>query len=299
MSFRNIIIESAAQISVKNNQLVIKTDTEHRIAIEDISALLLENRQSNITVAALSQLGQSGCAVYICDEKHMPCAVTTPFSQHSRQLEMIKTQTSASLPTRKRLWQSIIVSKVQNQARCMQLSGKPEAANHLEMLIPRIRSGDPENIEAVAAAYYFPQLFGDRFTRSFDGGINSALNYSYAILRGAVARNLAVYGFIPALGLFHHGTLNSFNLADDLMEPFRPVADYLVSTSINDDEPLTPHIKRTLFNILNLDIISGGQRHSISYAAERLVQSLSRSLKDSSESLLLPEMIELSQHTYE
>ena len=163
-----------------------------------------------------------------------------------------------------------------------------------------VKSGDPDNVEALAAQRYFPALFHSRFSRDSDCVINSALNYGYAIIRGCVARHLAVYGFIPALGLHHKSGLNSFNLADDIMEPFRPVIDLLVS-SIEPDEDgdLTPKLKRMLFNSLNLDIISGGSHHSVSYAIERLVHSLSRSLSDGKAELTLPELIPIRQHRYE
>jgi CRISPR-associated protein Cas1 len=106
MPFRNVVIESPAHISLSNRQLIIRTDSEHSLAVEDISALLLESRASTITAAALSYLGQSGCAVFVCDEKHMPCAVLEPFSQHSRALGVLKAQLEATEPLKKRLWQA-------------------------------------------------------------------------------------------------------------------------------------------------------------------------------------------------
>ena len=163
----------------------------------------------------------------------------------------------------------------------------------------QVRSGDAGNTEAAAALRYFPALFGRGFVRGKENGINAGLNYGYAILRGCVARFLAVYGFQPAFGLHHKSELNSFNLADDLMEPFRPVVDRLVYLCFEEDTELTPENKRLLFNCLNLDILSGGQRHSVAYATERLVQSLARSLERNEPGLLLPELVELRQHSYE
>jgi len=299
MAYRNILIESPAHISLKNSQLTIHTDCDHSVAVEDISALLIENRQSTITVAALSFLGQSGCVVYVCDERHMPCAVTLPFAQHSRNLSVIQNQLGTSEPQKKRLWQNVIVAKIRNQARCLRLCGNISDAEYLERLSVRVRSGDSDNIESTAALRYFPALLGRGFSRSVDNGYNAALNYGYAILRGCVARNLAAYGFIPALGLHHCSELNSFNLADDLIEPFRPVVDLITTTNFQDDSALTPENKRVLFNCLNLDIISGGQRHSVAYAVERLVQSLTRALNEKTTALLLPELTELKQHAYE
>lgn len=299
MAFRNIIIENPAHISVRNDQLVIRTDAEHSLAMEDISALLLESRQSTITTAALSQLGQCGCAVFACDEKHMPCAVLTPFHRHVRELSVLRSQLEVSEPRKKQLWRDIVREKIRNQAICLKLAGKPEKAGALFNLIDQVRSGDTGNMEATAAQYYFPALFGDGFTRGEDCGWNAGLNYGYAVLRGCVARSLAVYGFLPALGLHHRSTLNPFNLADDLMEPFRPLIDLLVIQGMEEEDILTPSNKRMLFNCLNLDILSGGQHHSVSYAVEREVQSLGGALADRSAELTLPLLLEPKQHRYE
>lgn len=299
MAFRNIIVESPAHISVKNRQLVIRTDGERSLPIEDISAVLLESNQSTITTAALSQLGQRGCALFVCDEKHLPCAVLTGFARHSRELGVLQSQLSAGEVLKKRLWQSIVKAKISNQAECLRLCGKEEAAEGLTQMAVSVRSGDSGNTEAAAAARYFPALFGKGFTRNGENGINSALNYGYAVLRGCMARCLAVYGFLPALGLHHRNELNSFNLADDLMEPFRPLVDLLVSVCYEGEASLSPGNKRQLFNCLNLDILSGGQRHSTAYAMERLVHSLARSLEKGEAALMLPELLDLKQHSYE
>ncbi len=299
MAFRNIVIENPAHISLKRDQLIIRTDSEHSLPVEDVSALLLESRQSTITTAALSFLGQSGCAVFVCDEKHMPCAVLTPFARHSRELSLLRAQMEAGEPLKKRLWQSVVAAKVRNQARCLRLCGKEAAARALEPLAGQVRSGDPDNVEAAAAQMYFPALFGPGFVRSSDTATNSALNYGYAIVRGCMARFLTVYGLLPALGLHHRNQLNSFNLADDMMEPFRPLVDLLVAQCFEQEEELLPAGKRLLFNLLNLDILSGGQRHSASYAMERCVQSLSQSLLKKGNHLSLPELVELRQHRYE
>ncbi len=299
MAFRNIIVESPAHISVKNKQLIIKTDGEHSLAVEDISALLLESRQSTVTTAALSLLGQCGCAVFVCDEKHMPCAVLTAYSQHSRQLAVAASQLSLGEVLKKRLWQSIVIAKINNQAECLRLCGKESAAEGLKAIAASVRSGDSGNAEAFAAARYFPALFDKGFTRAANNGINSALNYGYAVLRGCMARYLASYGFLPMLGLHHKSELNSFNLADDMMEAFRPVVDLLAFTLFDADDILTPEKKRLLFNCLNLDILSGGQKHSVSYAMERAVQSLQRSMNRGECGLILPELLPLSQHRYE
>ena len=299
MAFRSIIVESPAAISLRREQLIICTDSEHSVPIEDISALLLESRQTTITTAALSRLGQRGCAVFTCDEKHLPCAVLTPYQQHSRGLSVLRMQMSMTEPMKKRLWQGIVKAKIRNQAICLQLTGHTAETDALLTMVERVRSGDNENVEASAAQLYFPALFGQGFTRGEDNGINAGLNYGYAILRGCIARHLAVYGFLPSLGLHHRSALNAFNLADDLIEPFRPVVDLLVSRSMDDADELTSPQKRLLFNCLNLDVLSGKQHHSVSYAIERMVQSLGHAAERSDMELILPTLLESAQHRYE
>ncbi len=299
MPFRNVIIQSPARISVRNNQLVIKTEAEHSLSPEDITAILLESMQSTITTAALSLLGQCGCTVFVCDEKHMPCGVLTPFESHSRSLAVLKSQIDMGPTLRKQLWQSIVKAKIKNQGLCLKLCGMEKAAEGLFKMADTVQSDDRGNVEAAAAQRYFTSLFGKNFVRREDNGINSGLNYGYAILRGCIARTLAVYGFEPALGIHHRNELNRFNLADDLIEPFRSVIDMLVYVCFDTEGELDSAKKRQLFNCLNLEILSGKQHHSVSYAIDRLVQSLSRSLGAGQAKLMLPELLELKQHSYE
>ena len=155
-------------------------------------------------------------------------------------------------PMQKRLWQSVVMTKIRNQAKCLELLDRPGSGDLLE-LARSVRSGDANNCEASAAAQYFPTLFGQGFTRDTNCLSNAALNYGYAILRGAVARNLAVHGIEPCLGIFHHSELNQFNLADDLMEPYRPLIDLYVASSVKDKaEDLTPKMKQSLFNLTKI-----------------------------------------------
>lgn len=299
MSFRSIIIESPAHVSIKSGQLSIRAEQLHTVSPEDISALMLENRQSTITTAALSLLGQCGCAVFVCDERHIPCAVLQPFGQNCRGYGMIKLQVGIGAVRKKQLWQQIVTAKINNQAECLRICGNIDAASGLNAMAQRVTSGDGGNLEAAAAQHYFPALFAPGFSRSTDNGINAALNYGYAILRGSMARYLSVYGLIPAIGLHHHNELNSFNLADDCMEPFRPVVDLLVASLLSAEDELTPERKRLLFNCLNLDIGVNGKVYSVAYAMELMVQSLARSLKEDRALLKLPNLLPMEQHRYE
>ena len=299
MPFRNIVIENPANISVRNSQLIIKTSKEHSLAIEDISSILIESRQSSISVAALSELGKKGCAVYVCDEKHMPCAVLEPFHRYSRELPVLYSQLDMTEPQKKRLWQSIVRGKIMNQGRCLELIGHTTDSTKLYAMSENVKSGDSENTEASAAQIYFRTVFGTDFNRSDDNGINAALNYGYSILRGAIARQIAVYGLNPVIGIHHRSTFNSFNLADDLIEPFRPIVDLLVANHFLAEDDLLPEGKRLLLNTLNLDVLLGGRHFSVGYAIECFVQCFANAISLKSTTLEVPVLLNSQQHLYE
>lgn len=301
MGYRSIVISSAVRISVKNRQLIIEGETSGTVPVEDIRTVMIESRAASVSTYALSALSEEGVCVYICDEKHLPSAVLQPIGRYSRQRKQILTQLSQSKPTLKRMWQDIVVAKITNQAMCLTLCGvNSEYVEQVEHLTAKVQSGDTTNVEGHAAALYFPCLFGRGFTRSDENGINAALNYGYAIVRGYIARALANYGFEPCIGIHHHSELNPYNLADDLIEPFRPVVDLFVFQHLTDED-LTPAHKRELCNILNYETVSGGEHHSMAYAIERLVHSLERCFQDEAhqEKLLLPAIEALRRHEYE
>ncbi|MDR1565334.1 MAG: type II CRISPR-associated endonuclease Cas1 [Oscillospiraceae bacterium] len=303
MGFRNIMIMGDVTLSLRNNQLCVSGGNEASVPLEDVDTVLIESRRSSISTALLSEMAKSGTALFLCDEKHIPCAVLTSFMQHSRQLEVSNKQQKLSLPTKKRLWQQIVTAKIMNQARCLALRGDYDSASHLESLAKSVRTGDEGNVEAVAAAYYFPRLFGSKFRRSDENLINACLNYGYSILRGCIARHLAMYGFLPVFGLHHSSGLNAFNLADDIIEPFRPVVDLFAASNIaeadDEEEELTPWLKRELLNLINCNILLDSKLYSVSYGIERTVQSLSSVCSEKSKQLLLPELVTLQQHAYE
>ena len=211
MAYRNLMIASNAQLKIKNEQLLIKTDTTHSVPIEDINSVLVENHQSTITIATLAKLAQDGVTIFVCDEKHTPCAIMMPFAQNARQYGVVKLQESLSLPLQKQLWQQIVKYKINNQAICLEFNRQDNAAQQLRSLAKKVTSGDSNNTEAVAAAVYFKALFGPDFIRSNDDDLrNAALNYGYAIIRGQIARLIASYGFLPMKGIHHNSELNAY-----------------------------------------------------------------------------------------
>lgn len=300
MAYRNLMIASNAQLKIKNEQLLIKTDTTHSVPIEDINSVLVENHQSTITIATLAKLVQDGVTIFVCDEKHTPCAIMMPFAQNARQYGVVKLQESLSLPLQKQLWQQIVKYKINNQAICLEFNKQDNTAQQLRSLAKKVTSGDSNNTEAVAAAVYFKALFGPDFIRSNDDDLrNAALNYGYAIIRGHIARLIASCGFLPMKGIHHKSELNAYNLADDFIEPFRPVVDLFVAQEAQAFEALTPQLKQKLYNLLNMDIKIAQQNHSVAYAAEKMIQSFSRCCQKTSKELLLPTLVALRQHTYE
>ncbi len=299
MGYRNIVISSSVSITVKNEQLVISGAAEGRVPLEDIRTVILESRSSQISTYALSAFAIHGICVYICDDKHLPCALLQPIGQHSRQRKQLLLQLSPSQPQLKQMWKSIVVAKIQNQAACLSVCGVDESfIQRLSGLVSSVQSGDKTNVEAKAAALYFRLLFGADFTRSDESAINAALNYGYAIVRGYLARLIASRGFEPCLGIHHRSELNPFNLADDLIEPFRSLVDAFVFQNCNFDE-FDISTKRELQNILNYEMLSGGEHHTMAYAAERLVNSLLSAYDDPEKKLLLPTFAELKRHEYE
>lgn len=300
MGYRSIVVGSSVRMSVKNNQLIIEGEANGKIPIEDIRTLIIESRSSNISTYALSALSKEGVCVYLCDEKHTPCGVLMPFGSYSRQKKRIMTQVSQTKPHLKRLWQSIVISKIKNQAKCLELCGvDAQYYERVDALCAKVHSGDPANAEGQAAALYFKYLFGNGFSRGNGDSINAALNYGYAIIRGYIARLLAACGFEPCIGIHHCSELNNFNLADDLIEPLRPLVDLYVFQHLPMDN-FSSADKKEICNILNYEILSGGERHSAAYAIERMIHSLERDFdSDNSDGLLLPELQELRRHEYE
>lgn len=301
MGFRNIKIDSNVKLHIKNQQLIIDSGDEISIPLEDINCILIENQTVTLSTYFLQKIADCGIALYVCDEKHLPNAVVLPMVKHSRHFKILKYQISAGKPLQKRLWQQIVIQKIKNQALCLRLLGKEEA-NELMCMTKEVQSGDRTHVEAKAAAFYFRALYGLGFSRGDDHIINSALNYGYAIVRGMIARSIVCYGLEPSIGVFHHSELNNYNLADDMIEPFRPLVDLYVSRNFDIseiDSGLTPEVKRGLFGIINYDMSVKGEKRIVSNCIDMLVSSYSSALQGNREELDLPELMELQVHSYE
>lgn len=299
MEFRNIFLANPARLSVCRNQLVIEQAEKYTVPLEDISALLIESCQVVLTAGAVSALAEHGVTVFFCDEKHLPSCQLLPVNQYCRQRKLLMAQCALSKPLQKQLWQRIVVSKIRNQARCLELARR-QGADALRKLAGEVLSDDSTNREATAAALYFPALFGEGFFRGGDDPRNAALNYGYAILRGSIARNLVVHGLEPCIGIHHRSELNNFNLADDLIEPFRPLVDlYVAEHFTREDEVLTTVQKAGLFHLTNYLVKQAGKRYRAMTAVGRSCAALAQSVAAQELALELPELLPLELHQYE
>lgn len=281
-------------LSLRDAQLVIKmpeiekNDTlpdpykkalERTIPIEDIGVVVLDNKRITITTGVMEALLDNNCAVITCDSKNMPTGMMLPLTGNTLQSERFRDQIDASLPLRKQLWQQTVKQKIANQENVLHLYTTTNT-NCMKVWVGEVKSGDAENMEARAAAYYWKNLFPDipDFVRGRDGEPpNNLLNYGYAILRAVIARALVGTGLLPTLGIHHHNRYNAYCLADDIMEPYRPYVDELVIQIMHEEDDytvLTRDIKAKLLQIPVLDVVIDGKRSPLMIAAGITTASL-------------------------
>lgn len=299
MEYRNIFLANPARLSVQREQLVIEQAEKFTVPLEDISSVLIESQQVTLSAHAATALANHGITVFLCDEKHLPSCQLLPINQYCRQRKLLMAQCEIGKPLQKQLWQQIVIRKIQNQAQCLRLMGKP-GWEDLRQIAGTVLSNDSDNREAVAAALYFPRLFGDNFSRGSDDPRNAALNYGYAIVRGGIARNLVMHGLESCIGIHHRSELNNFNLADDLIEPFRPIVDLYVAQNFSvTDDVLTAQQKAGLFNLTNYLVKQAGRKYRVMLAIDRSCAALANSVTEQMLLLELPELIPLELHRYE
>ena len=291
---KTLYFGNPAYLSLRNAQLVIKipevekNDTlpetiKHQFEvtkpIEDIGVVILDNRQITVTSGVIEALLENNCALITCDAKSMPVGLMLPLYGNTTQNERFRKQLEASLPLKKQLWQQTIQAKISNQAAILSICTNEETKCML-VWANDVRSGDPNNIEARAAAYYWKSLFSEieGFTREREGmAPNNLLNYGYAILRAIVARGLVTSGLLPTLGIHHHNRYNAYCLADDIMEPYRPFVDKLVFDlykQYGKDVSLTKDVKSVLLSIPTLDVRINGKRSPLMVAVGQTTASL-------------------------
>jgi len=297
---RNRILEISdkpARLRVERSQLVIDQSDDYdklfpyTVPLEDIAVLVVAHPQVSYTQAVLTELSIRGGTFITCDRNRMPVGLLMPLDGHSVQTERFRKQLELKLPRKKQLWQQIVRSKIQMQAAMLEAVHGSDFG--LRALIRQVRSGDPSNIEARAARKYWSALFGDDFRRDVDAdNQNRFLNYGYAILRATTARAVCAAGLHPSLGLHHHNKYNSWCLADDVMEPFRPVVDQAVTDLIEVigvDGPMDQQTRATLIRALLSRVILQDQFRTVIDALSVTAASLAQVVTGAATDLALPQ----------
>lgn len=251
-----------------------------RVPLDDIAVLLCNARGLTYSNSLMTELARRGAAVVLCGSNYLPAAWLWPLEGHHVQALRMRQQLEASRPLLKRLWQAVVRAKIHQQKSTLELLQLPSEG--FDALARRVKSGDPENVEAQAARRYWPLLFGKEFRRSrFGGGPNPFLNYGYTVLRAAVARSVVSTGLHPSVGIHHSNRANSMCLVDDLMEPFRPFVDYRTAHLVRRGcEELSPDAKRELSGVLTADLVSERGTTPLQTSIERSVQSVAKSFED-------------------
>lgn len=305
---RTLYFGNPAYLSLANSQLVVKLpddgdlppdDPRERtrtIPVEDLGIVILDNRQITVTSGLMAFLLENNVAVITCDTRSMPTGLMLPLEGNTLQHERFSYQLEASLPLRKQLWQQTVTAKIQNQAAILKYAGGEEAHNML-VWANQVRSGDADNMEARAAAFYWKNIFKELpfFVRGREEGPpNNLLNYGYAILRAIIARALVASGLLPTMGIHHHNRYNAYCLADDIMEPYRPYVDKIVfdyCKEKNDWGPkLTLDAKKRLLGLPVVDVEIDDRRSPLMIAASATTSSLAKCFMGEKRLLAYPRM---------
>jgi CRISPR-associated protein Cas1 len=294
---RTLYFGNPAYLRTSNEQMVIEMhDSGETITapIEDLGLVILDHQQITISQGLLAKLMAENVALVTCDHTHHPAGLLLTLDGNTLQTQRHQSQVDASIPLKKQLWQQTIEAKITNQAAHLKM--ERQEVEYLLTLAKDVKSGDSDNKEAKAAAYYWKRIFPDflEFSRNRDGlPPNNLLNYGYAILRALVARSIVGSGLIPSLGIHHRNQYNSFCLADDIMEPYRPFVDKVVCQIVKMNGKfleMTPSMKKTLLSIPAMDVVIDGEKSPLMNAVQRTTSSLSRCFDGKARKILYPEM---------
>lgn len=287
------ISRQPVHLSIRHGQLVLTGKDEERtelacVPCEDVGVLLVDEGNTTYTHSVLVTLLEHDGAVVLCGRNHLPAGLLLPLGSHTEIVWRIHDQIDAPKPLAKQLWKQIIQAKIAHQADNLGETHPKYAA--IRVLERSVRSGDPNNVEAQAARAYWPAMFDEAFRRDPDGeGVNALLNYGYAVMRAAVARAIVAAGLLPALGLHHCNRSNAFCLADDLVEPLRPIVDRRVREIVaGGDTAVSPETKPRLLELLAMEVTCGDQTGPLMVALHRYVASLVKCLQRSAKELEIP-----------
>jgi CRISPR-associated protein Cas1 len=306
---RTLYFGNPSYLSLSNSQMVLrlpevekndslpenfKKEAKATFPIEDLGVIVIDHQQITMTQALMAALLENNVALITCDSTHHPTGLFLPLSGHTVQSERFRAQIDASLPLKKQIWQQTVSVKIRNQATLLRRIGIP--VDNMLHWADSVRSGDPENYEGRAAAYYWKNFFPGElnFTRDRNGEPpNNLLNYGYAILRAIVARGLVSSGLLPTLGVHHRNKYNAYCLADDIMEPFRPIVDDVVRKIVMSGEDytqLSKPIKQQLLEVPALDIFIEGERSPLMVGLQRTTSSLCRCFEGDGRKIMYPEL---------
>ncbi|RTY74668.1 type II CRISPR-associated endonuclease Cas1 [Flavobacterium sp. GSP27] len=278
---RTILIENKSSITTKNQQLILKSEIrESTIPIEDIGFLVLDHAEIYLSIPAMNLIVENNTAIIICGSNHLPNGMLLNLNSHHIQQEIFKNQIEASIPLKKQLWQQTIIEKIKNQGEL--LAKITENKNTFEFLASKVLSGDTTNMEGVAAQQYWknfplPNHEKNGIKRERYGDYpNNFLNYGYAILRAATARALSGSGLLNTLGIHHKSKYNAFALADDIMEPFRPIVDEKVFDIMNryQEQELNTAIKAELLQMLTQTVYFKEEKSPLMVGLQKTASSL-------------------------
>jgi len=280
---RTLYFGNPAYLKTKDEQLIFEGTASgeiKQVPIEDIGIIILDHQQITITQALIAKLLANNVALITCDNSHHPTGLLLNLDGHTLQSAKFSAQVEASTPLKKQLWQQTISAKIDNQAAILEWLKVP--AGNMRSWSKDVKSGDSENHEAMAAAYYWKNIFPEflQFRRERYGPPpNNLLNYGYAILRAVVARNLVASGLLPTLGIFHKNQYNAYCLADDIMEPYRPFVDRIVFEIVRMNGnylELSPKMKQQLLNIPAIDVKINDQKSPLMIAVQKTTASLAK-----------------------
>lgn len=289
---RTILIENKSSLSTKNLQLVIKSEIrESSIPIEDIGFLVLDHPEIYLSIPAMNLIIENNSAIIICSNNHLPNGMFLNLNSHHIQQEIFKNQIEASVPLKKQLWQQTIVEKITNQG--LLLAKITQQKNAFDFLASKVLSGDTTNMEGVAAQQYWKCFFELDFKRERFGDYpNNFLNYGYAILRAATARALSGSGLLNTLGIHHKSKYNAFALADDIMEPFRPIVDEKVYQIMQryDEQELNTLLKSELLQILTRTVYFKEEKSPLMVGLQKTASSLQQCFTGQRKKIKYPQL---------
>ena len=271
MSWRTVVISQNAKLDYQIGYLVVRGKETIKIHIDEIGILIIESTAVSLTAYLLSELTKKKIKVIFCDEKRNPSSELISYYGSHDTSSKIKKQMEWTKEGKEEIWTAIVTEKISKQAALLKYFKKPEA-NLLSQYIGEIEIGDKTNREGHAAKVYFNALFGKNFTRTEENSINAALNYGYSLILSAVAREVVANGYITQIGIFHDNMFNQFNLASDIMEPFRPIVDKKVVD--NSFEKFETEEKHMMLQLLQSEITISGKKEFFLNAVKIYVRSI-------------------------